>query len=88
MLSEDAENRTKALILSMHDDEDYILQAVESGASGYLLKDTSKEEFIKAIHTVIFASVGAAIGIFVWDGIRQRPGRRGADAHGVGLPEV
>ncbi|MFC4874471.1 response regulator transcription factor [Negadavirga shengliensis] len=52
VLSEDAENRTKALILSMHDDEDYILQAVESGASGYLLKDTSKEEFIKAIHTV------------------------------------
>jgi DNA-binding NarL/FixJ family response regulator len=43
---------TKALILSMHDDEDYILQSIESGASGYLLKDTSKEEFLKAINTV------------------------------------
>lgn len=43
---------TKALILSMHDDEDYILQSIESGASGYLLKDTSKEEFLKAIRTV------------------------------------
>ncbi len=43
---------TKALILSMHDDEDYILQSIESGASGYLLKDTSKEEFIKAIKTI------------------------------------
>lgn len=52
VLTEDPENTTKSLILSMHDDEDYILQAVESGASGYLLKDTSKEEFIKAIHTV------------------------------------
>ncbi|WP_158859282.1 response regulator transcription factor [Lunatibacter salilacus] len=44
--------KTKALILSMHNDEAYILQAVESGASGYLLKDTNKEEFLKAIRTV------------------------------------
>ncbi len=44
--------KTKALILSMHNDEEYILQSVESGAAGYLLKDTSKEEFIKAIRTV------------------------------------
>lgn len=43
---------TKVLILSMHDDEDYILQAVESGASGYLLKGSSKEEFLKAVRTV------------------------------------
>ena len=45
-------DRTKALILSMHNDEDYILQSVESGASGYLLKDTSKDEFLKAIRSV------------------------------------
>lgn len=44
--------KTKALILSMHNDEDYILQSVESGASGYLLKDTSKDEFLKAIRSV------------------------------------
>ncbi|WP_200975844.1 response regulator transcription factor [Echinicola sp. 20G] len=43
---------TKALILSMHDDEDYILQSIESGADGYLLKDTSKDEFMKAIKTI------------------------------------
>tara|TARA_R110002111_G_scaffold108409_9_gene167087 strand:+ start:4548 stop:5117 length:570 start_codon:yes stop_codon:yes gene_type:complete len=42
----------KILILSMHDDEDYILQSIECGASGYLLKDTSKEEFLKAIKTI------------------------------------
>lgn len=40
------------LILSMHDDEDYILQSVEAGASGYLLKDTSKEELLKAIRII------------------------------------
>ncbi len=43
---------TKVLILSMHDDEDYILQSVESGASGYLLKGSSKEEFLRAVRTV------------------------------------
>lgn len=43
---------TKALVLSMHDDEEYIIQSIEGGASGYLLKDSSKEEFIKAINTV------------------------------------
>ena len=42
----------KILILSMHDDEDYILQSVDVGASGYLLKDTSKEELLKAIRTI------------------------------------
>jgi DNA-binding NarL/FixJ family response regulator len=43
---------TKALVLSMHDNEDYILKSIEAGAAGYLLKDTSKEEFIKAINAV------------------------------------
>ncbi|WP_257666287.1 response regulator transcription factor [Parapedobacter tibetensis] len=50
-LTESSTN-TKVLILSMHDDEDYILQSIESGAKGYLLKDTSREEFMKAIKTV------------------------------------
>lgn len=43
---------TKALVLSMHDSEDYILKSVEAGAYGYVLKDTNKDEFIKAIQTI------------------------------------
>ena len=42
----------KSIILSMHDSEEYILKSVRAGASGYLLKDTGKVQFIKAIHTV------------------------------------
>lgn len=42
----------KTIILSMHDSEEYILKSVSAGANGYLLKDTGKTEFIKAIHTV------------------------------------
>jgi hypothetical protein len=43
---------------------------------------------IKALHTVIFASVGGAIGLFLWDGLRQRQGRRAAIALGVVLTET
>jgi len=43
---------TDCIILSMHDSEEYILKSVSAGASGYLLKDTGKVEFLKAIHTV------------------------------------
>ena len=49
----DVAPRAKALILSMHDDEEYIIKSVESGASGYLLKDTTKEEFSKAIRAIL-----------------------------------
>ena len=43
---------TKTIILSMHDSEEYILKAISAGASGYLLKDTNKDEFVKAITNV------------------------------------
>jgi len=44
--------KTKAIVLSMHDSEEYILEAIEAKAMGYLLKDAGKEEILKAIHTV------------------------------------
>jgi len=43
---------TKAVILSMHDSEEYVLQALDSGAYGYLLKDTDKNEFVKALKQI------------------------------------
>ena len=43
---------TRTLIMSMHDNKEYILRSLEVGADGYLLKDSSKEEIIKAIKTV------------------------------------
>ena len=42
----------KTLVLSMHESEDYVLKALDVGAQGYVLKDTSKEHFLKAIHTI------------------------------------
>ena len=40
------------IMLTMHNEPEYILKSIEYGADGYLLKDTSKSEFIKAIKSV------------------------------------
>ncbi len=42
---------------------------------------------IRTVHTVIFASVAAMIGVVVWDGLHGRPGRRTAAALAVVLAE-
>ncbi len=43
----------KVVILSMHASEEYVLQALRSGASGYLLKDAAADELQLAIRTVL-----------------------------------
>ena len=42
----------RVLILSMHDDQEYILKLMQLGASGYVLKDVASEELLRAIRTV------------------------------------
>ncbi|TAF73763.1 MAG: DNA-binding response regulator [Flavobacterium sp.] len=45
-------NLLKIVVLSMHESEEYVLKSIKAGADGYLLKGSSKEEFLKALHTV------------------------------------
>ena len=42
----------RVLILSAHDDEDYVTAALEAGASGYLLKSAHTAEVVAAIRSV------------------------------------
>ncbi|RED44918.1 response regulator transcription factor [Seonamhaeicola aphaedonensis] len=42
----------RTLVLSMHDSEEYVVQSIQAGADGYLLKGASKDEFIKALNKV------------------------------------
>lgn len=44
--------QVKVLILSMHDNEEYIRGALAKGAMGYLLKDASSRELIDSIRAV------------------------------------
>jgi DNA-binding NarL/FixJ family response regulator len=43
----------RVLMLSMHDNVEYVTQAVRAGASGYVLKDSPGAEIIRAIGAVL-----------------------------------
>jgi two-component system response regulator NreC len=43
---------TKSIVLSMHSDQSYVLQALRNGASGYVLKESSADELVRAIKEV------------------------------------
>jgi two-component system NarL family response regulator len=43
---------TKVIVLTTYDNEEDIFQALEAGARGYLLKDTTKEELVEAVRQV------------------------------------
>ncbi len=42
----------KVLILTAHDDDEYVFALLQAGASGYLMKTADIEELVKAIRTV------------------------------------
>ena len=43
---------TKVLYLTMYEDEDYLLQCLEVGAAGYVLKDTPALQLVSAVRDV------------------------------------
>ena len=43
---------TKILFLTMYEDEDYLVQCLEVGASGYVLKDTPAPQLLSAVRDV------------------------------------
>ena len=49
--------RTHALVLTMHDEEEYVLQMIRAGAAGYLLKDTATNELLGAVRTLAAGGV-------------------------------
>lgn len=45
--------RTRIIVLSMHANEAHVVEALRSGASGYLLKESSSSELIGAVHAIM-----------------------------------
>ncbi len=43
---------TRVLILTAYDDDPYVFVALQAGASGYLLKTSSSDELVRAVHAV------------------------------------
>jgi two-component system nitrate/nitrite response regulator NarL len=54
---------TKVLILSMHDDREYVLNLARAGVRGYVLKSAAFEELITAIKAVYMGAVYYSAGI-------------------------
>ncbi len=73
----------KVLVLTMHQEDEYVLQAVRAGASGYLVKDSAASELLAAVR-----SLQAGRGFFGPQAAKalaeqlQHPGRSSADPYG------
>jgi DNA-binding NarL/FixJ family response regulator len=44
--------QTRVVVLSMHSNEAYVLEALRNGASGYVLKDSSGQDLVRAVREV------------------------------------
>lgn len=49
--------KVRVIMLSMHNNEEYVLRAIKSGASGYLLKKAATAELETALHRVVDGEV-------------------------------
>lgn len=56
--------QTKVLILTTFDDQEYVSEALQVGAMGYLLKDTPSEELAQAIRSIHRGYAQFGPGIF------------------------
>jgi DNA-binding NarL/FixJ family response regulator len=73
-----ARPETRVLFVTMHDDETTVLQALQSGGSGYVLKGADDDELIRAIQAVHAGEVilGRNVGEIVLQGVsRIEPAR-------------
>jgi DNA-binding NarL/FixJ family response regulator len=60
------QQHTKIVVVSMHSDEPYVIEALKNGVSGYVLKDCPSTELIQAIRTA------AAGGQYLAESLRQK----------------
>lgn len=51
-LLKEGEDKPKVIVLTIHDDDEIVLRAVKSGASGYVMKNASADELVRAIRHV------------------------------------
>ena len=67
---------TRVIILSMHADEPYVMEALRNGASGYVLKDCTAADLVQAVRTVVAGRryLSPKVSSIVADQIALRPG--------------
>jgi DNA-binding NarL/FixJ family response regulator len=75
--------RVRVLVVSMHMTEEYVIQALQAGAAGYLSKDAAAKELERAIRTVVkgetYLSAEAARRVAAYEERFGTISARGAD---------
>ena len=79
----------RTIILSMHVNEEYVLQAMRVGAAGYLMKDSKSEELDLAIKTVASGKtyLSPPVSQKVIEEYIKQPLKSGSIAHKTGVYE-
>lgn len=74
---------TKVIILSMHADEPYVMEALRNGASGYVLKDCTAADLVQAVRTVAAGRryLSPALAERALTGYVERPGASDLDVY-------
>lgn len=74
---------TKVIILSMHADEPYVVEALRNGASGYVLKDSTAADLVKAVREVATGKryLSASLAERAITGYLKKPGEIGQDPY-------
>jgi DNA-binding NarL/FixJ family response regulator len=85
-IAEDAGVRSRVVILTTFEQDDYVFEALRAGASGFLLKNAPPEQLVQAVRTVAAgdALLAPAITRRVIQDYAQRSAPRKSDAR-VGL---
>lgn len=52
-----SEPHPRVLVLTMHDEAEYLAEALKAGAAGYLVKSAAHEELVDAVRTVAYGDV-------------------------------
>ena len=70
--------RASVVMLTLYDDRDYLLRAIADGAAGYILKDSTREELVRAVRIV--ADGGAIVAPSMLPEVLKRVGQMGTGA--------
>jgi two-component system response regulator NreC len=76
--------RTRVLVLTMHEEEEYVLHVVRAGAAGYLLKHAATSELLNAVR--VLAAGGVHFGPYAAKVLAdqvQQPQRTHDDPYGA-----
>jgi DNA-binding NarL/FixJ family response regulator len=76
--------RTRVIVLSMYSDEEFVVDALASGAKGYLLKDSVEPDLVRAVRAVAAGKTYFSPSIseaLLDDYLRRRQGERSSDPY-------